>query len=216
LRLRDTLSAFNSLEGGRPYLVEQFSSDLRELSQRIDARATQLRSLQNKVSRCKEAPLVAVENRAEKTQLLAENEQLVGRALWLERQMIVSKLRLRLDHDHRDFCRIKRRLGRLAGEGEDDEDEDEEIGRNRERIKNLKASIEHEKARLMRLTVPATREVQAAELIQKYWRGFMVRRAGRPGSPTGFPELEGSVPGDGEGLPDKEQDGEGQEGEILV
>jgi cell division septum initiation protein DivIVA len=211
------LAALNCLEGGRPYLLEQFASELRELSQRIDARATRLRSLQNKVSRCKESPLVAVENRAEKTQLLAENEQLVGRALWLERQMITAKLQLRLDHDHRDFCRIKRALRRLAGGGHDSDDEDEEIGRNRQRIKNLKAAIGHEKARLMRLTVPATREVQAAELIQKYWRGFVVRRkARRTVSAAGFPELEGSLTGGGEGLPEQEQDGAGEEGEILV
>jgi predicted RNase H-like nuclease (RuvC/YqgF family) len=130
--------------------------------------------------------------------------------------MIAAKLQLRLHHDHRDFCRIKRRLARLASGSQDDEDEDEEIGRNRERIRNLKAAIEHEKTRLMRLTVPATREVQAAEMIQKHWRGFITRSVKRTTSVTGFPELDGSVQGDTEGLPEKENDAEAQEGEVLV
>jgi hypothetical protein len=61
----------------------------------------------------------------------------------------------------------------------------------------LKAAIEHEKATLMRLTVPATKEVQAAEMIQKHWRGFMARRTKRPTSIAGLPELDGSVQDDG-------------------
>jgi hypothetical protein len=174
-RLRQTLSAFSDLEntGSSPYLLEQFEEDVRRLSHRIDERPGVLSDLHKQLASTKEERILPVDNRAEKKQLLKENKQLVNRALYLEKQMISSKLRLRLSHD---FCRLRRQLGRLASPGTPETAEDLEIQKNRERIKNLKRGIEHETKRLIRLAVPVTAEVEAAELIQRFWRGCLARQ----------------------------------------
>jgi hypothetical protein len=67
--------------------------------------------------------MVAVENRAEKAQLLAENEQLVGRALWLERQMIMAAPRppQLLPDQAEPRGRVARRPGGRSQQGEDQE-----------------------------------------------------------------------------------------------
>jgi hypothetical protein len=177
-RLRSTLIAFSDLESSNssPYLVEQFEEDMRMLSRRIDDRATLLTELHKELMATKADQLIPVENRVEKKQLLKENQGLINRALYLEKQMISSKLRLRLSHDHRDFCKLKRQLARLTAPGAPETPEDIEIQRNKERIKQLKHGIEHETNRLIRLAVPPTPEVEAAELIQRTWRGFAARQ----------------------------------------
>jgi hypothetical protein len=91
--------------------------------------------------------------------------------------MLSAKLRLRLNHDHRDFCRLTWKPAKLAGASFVETPEDE--GRaNREAIKNLKGELAHEKRRLVRLAVPAA-EVEVAELIQSLWRGWCVPRGQR-------------------------------------
>ena len=128
--LRNTLAAFSSLDdpNSMEFLIQQFETELKEMSQRIDKRSTVLNSIDKKLRKRKAATLDGVENiQEQKTQLIAENHQLVARALYLEKQMISAKLRLRLNHDHRDFCRLKRQLGRLADNDENPNDEEDEI-----------------------------------------------------------------------------------------
>jgi hypothetical protein len=177
-RLRATLTAFADLgtSGSSAFLLDQFQDDVNLLAQRIYDRSSILNDLHKELTAKKEELLVPVDNRAEKKQLLKENQQLVTRALYLEKQMISSKLRLRLNHDHREFCALKRQFERLTSPDAVVSDEDVEIQRNKVRIKNLKRGIEHETQRLIRLAVPATVEVDAAELIQRVWRGFLARK----------------------------------------
>jgi nucleotidyltransferase/DNA polymerase involved in DNA repair len=215
-RLSATLSAFSELAGSdsSPFLLEQFEEDLRLLSRRIDGRSLRLTDLQKQLTAKKPDTVCPVDNRAEKKQLLIENRQLVTRALYLERQMISAKLRLRLNHDHRDFCKLKRKLANLAGDEVAETPEERETHANKETIKNLKHAIEHEKRRLMRIAVPATAEVEAAELIQSVWRGWRVRHgrgmdAMPPKRETPKKADHRAAPKFAEGRPVEEEDGEG-------
>jgi hypothetical protein len=77
-------------------------------------------------------------------------------------------------------------------------DEDDELDRNKHILQNLKRAIEHEKNRLLRVTAPPTMESEAAEMIQKHWRGYLTRKrfpivgkAERDAAEL-FPELEQS------------------------
>jgi hypothetical protein len=186
-RLRDTLAALHSVGSGpqpASYLLGQIEQDLTLLSSRIDARAAALRSVGHLVTRSKEVLLGAADGRVGKPQLLLENGRLVQRALFLERQMIAAKLQLRLHRDHSGLCRLKRRRAILSGDAaESVEDDESEVQRNKERARNLKRAIKHEKMRLARLTVGPTARELAAELIQRYWRGFATRRNLRPKRP---------------------------------
>lgn len=196
-RLRSTLSAFACTDdpSACEYLIEQFDNELKHLSQRIDKRSSTLASVNKKVTRTKAAIVKDVDNRDKKTNLISENQQLIARALYLEKQMISAKLQLRLNHDHRDFCRLKRQLARLVDHDENAIDEEDEINDNRQRIATLKRAIEHEKNRLVRYTVPPTLEEEAAETIQRCWRGYMSRKLNPkpPRAPEAddspFPEL---------------------------
>lgn len=193
--LRSTLTAFSTLEDpdSQNFLLEQFQKEVAELSKRLDQRSTMLDSLDKKLGKTKPATIDGTENQQEqKTQLIAENQKLVARALYLEKQMISAKLRLRLNHDHRDFCRLKRQLARLADNDSSGADEDAEINKNRRVIANLKQAIEHERQRLLQLELPPTREEDAAELIQRYWRGFSCRQ--KVGQPWKRNEASDEVP----------------------
>lgn len=179
-RLLETLSAFNSVNesiNSQTFLIDQFENELNQFSKRIDKRAILIDSIEKKSCRRKEAEFRNQDIFQEKTQLINENEQLVSKALFLEKKMIAAKLKLKLNHDHRDFCRIKRQLARLNDNDEDTNDEEMEIYRNKEIIKNLKNAIEHEKSRLLRVNAPPSLEEEAAEIIQKVWRGYMVRKS---------------------------------------
>lgn len=178
-RLLETLSAFNSVNesiNSQTFLIDQFENELNQFSKRIDKRAILIDSIEKKSCRRKEAEFRNQDIFQEKTQLIAENEQLVNKALFLEKKMIAAKLKLRLNHDHRDFCRLKRQLSRLADDDESSNEEEMEIYRNKEIIRNLKNAIEHEKARLLRVSAPPSLEEEAAEIIQKVWRGYITRK----------------------------------------
>lgn len=176
--LHDTLSAFNKLDdnSSQVFLIDQFENDLNQIQKRIDSRSLLITSIEKKSSRRKEGEYKNQSIFQEKTQLIAENQQLINKALFLEKKMIAAKLKLRLSHDHRDFCRLKRQLVRLANYDENPNEEENEILHNKIMIRNLKNAIEHEKKRLMRITSPPTIEEEAAEIIQKVWRGYVVRK----------------------------------------
>ena len=182
--LRSTLTAFSTIQNPESvdFLLGQFQSEISEFSKRLDERSTMIASVSKKLGKTKPAMIDGTENQQEQKKILiAENHKLVARALYLEKQMIAAKLRLRLNHDHRDFCRLKRQLGRLAQNDNAGNEEEEEINRNRRTISNLKQAIEHERQRLVQLELPPTREEDAAELIQRYWRGFNCRqKVGKP------------------------------------
>lgn len=177
--LLNTLSAFNSINeiDSQTFLIDQFENELNQISKRIDKRSILINSIEKKSSRKKEAAFKNQDMFQEKTQLIAENEQLVNKALFLEKKMIAAKLKLRLNHDHRDFCRLKRQLSRLADDDDTSNDEEMEIYRNKEIIRNLKNAIEHEKARLLQINAPPTLEEEAAIIIQKIWRGYITRKS---------------------------------------
>jgi hypothetical protein len=194
-RLRETLAAFNSPrenDDARAFLTAEYQEDLRQLSDRIDRRSVSLDSLHKRVTRAKPVEFLPSENRAEKTQLIVENQRLIARALYLEKQMISAKLQLRLNHDHRDFCRLKREFSRLSAEDDmNGDDENGELERNKKILRNLKKAIDHETTRLLRSTLPPTMEDEAAQLIQRHWRGYLVRRHFRP---FDFPRPEDQFP----------------------
>lgn len=177
--LLSTLTAFNAINeiDSQTFLIDQFENELNQISKRIDKRSILIDSIEKKSSRRKEAEFKNQDIYAEKTQLIAENAQLVNKALFLEKKMLAAKLKLRLSHDHRDFCRLKRQLSRLADNDESANEEEMEIYRNKEIIRNLKNAIEHEKTRLLRINAPPTLEEEAAEIIQKVWRGYKTRKA---------------------------------------
>jgi hypothetical protein len=223
-RLRDTLAAFNSptdTAEAQAFLTAQYEADIRQLSDRVDRRSARLDSLHKRVTREKPVEFLPIENRADKTQLLVENQRLIARALYLEKQMISAKLQLRLNHDHRDFCRLKREFARLSDDDIDGDDENEELDRNNQILHNLKRAIDHEKNRLLRSTIPPSMEDEAAELIQRHWRGDLARRhfvgfcSPRPDLIEEFPELAASDGEEASARPPTEEPPDEGDGEVL-
>lgn len=114
-------------------------------------------------------------NIIDRSELVAEHERLVAISLNLERVMLVKKMQLRLCHDHRDLCQLRIMLNSIEG-GESANTSEKQIARRyKSKIKNLKAQIQREKARLITVTKKPVKEEAAAISIQSLMRGFLCR-----------------------------------------
>ena len=208
--LRSTLTAFSTIQNPESvdFLLGQFQSEISEFSKRLDERSTMIASVSKKLGKTKPAMIDGTENQQEQKKILmAENHKLVARALYLEKQMIAAKLRLRLNHDHRDLSHLRRVLNKMEGGGGDYR-EDEEITENlKAAIGRLRDGIEAERERIRIATLPDTDEYDAAVIIQKNVRGFLYRISHEPiVRPTPRTERQEEE----EGHPHEEEEEEGK------
>ena len=113
----------------------------------------------------------------ERPDLVEEHQRLVAISLHLERQMLISKMFVRLWHDHRDVSALRASLNSLEGGGESNEEEYILSDLYRIKITNLKNKIAREKARLTYLTTLTSKKERAAVSIQSAMRGYLCRKA---------------------------------------
>jgi chromosome segregation ATPase len=194
----------------RKAAFREFNHDLSLLEDRLDERYTNISDAEAMVRLFRQTPdvpptkLVRQSNTVsvEAQKLLLENKKLTETALGQERFMLVQKMRLRLYHDHRDICRLRRVLNKLEGGG-GDYSEDEDISEKlRSRIRNLRRAIEREQGRIAALSTPQMDRHDAATAIQKAWRGYYYRIKSKgeaeplPSTPKGDEPPQESRPGD--------------------
>jgi hypothetical protein len=101
------------------------------------------------------------------------HRDLIERALYLERLILIEKMRLRICHDHRDLADLRLRLEHIEAPDDDDCDPDE--ADLKRRIRNCKEQIAREKAQIAREREPSAILDRAAASIQSAWRGFRCR-----------------------------------------
>ena len=108
-----------------------------------------------------------------KLSLSKVHERLTEKALYLERLILLQKLRLKICHDHRELSQLKDEL-EFIEMGREEEDE-EEISDLKNSISILKERIIHEKKRIGQLQYKHYHLFNSAVKIQKCWRGYCVR-----------------------------------------
>lgn len=101
------------------------------------------------------------------------HEDLVSLALYQEREIIVAKLKLKLQHDQRDLGKIREKFNDLDNWKDDNFDK---IRQEKEKIHHLKELITLERSRIARIKHFTNERDLAAISIQSAWRGFMVRK----------------------------------------
>lgn len=184
--IRETINLLNgAMEtmDDRRLLFKEFDRDLNQIYDRLDRRFKDLEFAENLVYSFKQdleghslyekvPNLPTNENRKK---LLEDNQQLVHTALAQEREMILKKMRLRLNHDHRDLSRLRRILNKLQGGGSDYREDEEITTELKNSIHILKDSIIRERERIRLLELPGMEEHDAALIIQKHVRGFLYR-----------------------------------------
>jgi hypothetical protein len=158
--------------GFSPFLNAHFESRLSRLKARLNTYYCSLMELDREVRSTRVIDGGSLDDKCEKTRLLGLNDRLIDRVLFQEQQILVDKLRLRLLHDHRDICVAREQL-ELVRQGRDPPAPDT---RQKERIRNLKGAIEHERWRIALLRSGHAELHIAAAVIQKTWRGYSYRR----------------------------------------
>ena len=139
----------------------------------------------------------------ENNQLKAENDQLTAKALYLERMIVVQKMKLKLCHDHRTLDELKNELDVLQNEGPDlqsfnqntdeknndeydinnieEEDYPDENDEDLESFKNsielIKERIQDEEKRIAFYENQYYPIHSCAIDIQRVWRGYLVRKS---------------------------------------
>jgi hypothetical protein len=184
----DRLTGAMTLLADRRATFKDFTQELRILEDRLDARFAGIGTAESMVKLFRQTPddpparlaRPSTAVNVERQKLLQENRRLTEIALGQERVVLVQKMRLRLYHDHRDVCRLRRILNKMEGGG-DDYAEDESITEKlKSRTQNLRRAIERERERIARLSGPQARRHEAAAIIQKAWRRYLYRLATRP------------------------------------
>jgi hypothetical protein len=168
----------------RKAAFREFNDDLILLEDRLDSRYAGISAAESLVRLFRQTPddppvrLARPSNAAslERQKLLLENRKLTEIALGQERFLLVQKMRLRLYHDHRDMCRLRRVLNKLEGGGEDFSEDEDISEKLRSRIYNLRHAIQREQGRIAALSNPQMERHEAATAIQKAWRGYCYRR----------------------------------------
>ena len=121
----------------------------------------------------------------------SENDHLTEKALYLERLIVIQKMKLKLCHDHRDLALLsnefdiaKERIKNYSDKNHEEEEQDDNIfeldddvdQKLKTNIKNIKAAIEHEKKRIKAYESKFYNFYDAASKIQKVWLGYNCRR----------------------------------------
>jgi hypothetical protein len=109
--------------------------------------------------------------------MLQEHWDLIEKALYLERLILIEKMKLRICHDHRDLAALRLKFEQIE-EPEDDECDPDEADLKR-RIRNCREQIKREKARIAHERDPDSILNRAAASIQSAWRGFRCRAENR-------------------------------------
>jgi hypothetical protein len=110
----------------------------------------------------------------QKMYIKTEHEELAEKALENERFIILSRMKLRLCHDHRDLASLRKQLEAL-NESEADESE-QTTDELRGRCRVVKSAMDYEKERIRKERWTCADEFFAAVSIQSSWRGFAYRR----------------------------------------
>jgi hypothetical protein len=190
------LTNFADCESGRPAMIAAFSRDLDCLRKRLELRQARLIELERQVTlfRPEEAPVAAPPTRHElrmppprrfvlsledaprqKAHIRREHAQLASEVLANERLIVLTRMRLRLAHDHRDLAALRRRLERLFAGGEDEDGAEARARTLREQCRTVAAAIRAEKDRIKQENWVCADEYFAAVAIQSAWRGHACR-----------------------------------------
>lgn len=166
---QDCISSIGKRLQNRANLLQNCSKKLNSFDQRVV-----LHSNTEDISAYLER---SVSNNRSQKELLDENKQLVEQALALERVLLMHNLKLKLNHDHRDLLDLRSLLCKMM-DGSSDNSEEEQIVSNLKRTaKNIKTHIEEERKRIDYLKSPINIENEAAIVIQKLVRGYLVRKS---------------------------------------
>jgi ElaB/YqjD/DUF883 family membrane-anchored ribosome-binding protein len=111
-----------------------------------------------------------------KAKVRAQHDQLKEQALANERMIILTRMQLRLIHDHRDLDALRKRVENLLHDAEADSNEEAENQRLRMQCRRLKGRIEYEKDRIRKESWVCADEYYAAVAIQSAWRAFAFRK----------------------------------------
>jgi hypothetical protein len=191
----DRMTGAMTLLDARKAAFREFNQDLALLEQRLDDRYASVSAAESLVTLFRQTPdeppvkLVRPSNAVsvERQKLLLENRRLTQLALGQERFILTQKMRLRLFHDHRDVCRLRRILNKLEGGGSDYSEDENITEKLKSRIHNLRRAIEGEQDRIAKLSNPQMERHEAATIIQKVWRGYRyrlyMRRQAGPSTP---------------------------------
>lgn len=161
------------------HLQNCFERRIAKLEVRVSDRLSQLSSIEKDSKSSRVLFSGILDDKAEKTKLIGENDRLVQIALHQEQRALTDRLKLRVYHDHRQLYKI-RELFERAKKGEEIQERDEEDDNRRTQIHNLKSAIEYEKWRISSLQSDQCDVNEAASLIQKTFRGYLQRLKEKP------------------------------------
>lgn len=178
--LRNLISSINeSSEQSKPnhFLVKYVDQQISLYFRKINERAMEIDQLEKNVNASRVILGGQIEDKLEKTRLLGENERLIDQALLKERQTVVLKMRLQMNHDHRKLCELRNKFEAFKnGEQTIDDDEFKRIEAKKIAIANLKEAINHEKKRIENLNSQYYKIHRSATIIQSLVRGWIVRQ----------------------------------------
>ena len=109
-----------------------------------------------------------------RAQELKEHRDLIEKSLYLERMIVIQKMKLKICHDHRIMEQLKLELSQI--EDDDADDTDSEVQAERNRVRRLKEQILREKERIREEQDEHNYVHFAAVAIQSAWRGYLQRR----------------------------------------
>lgn len=189
-RLRSLVNAFKSNRKESLILNAYFNERLSSLESRVVERLARVDGIEKDAkSACLRVGADPTSSLG-KTQLLDENTRLVQIALHQEQETVLSRLKLRVFHDHRQIQWLKNLFER-ARKGEKLDVVNDDIFDRKARLRELRAAIDYEKWRIAVLRSPQYEVNAAATVIQKTWRGYIQRLRERgvyhgPYSQSGF------------------------------
>ena len=180
-KLTHYLNEYKTGKSASPFLKQHFRKELEGINEDINSRAEKLLNIEREVKSTRVIFGGDLSDKNEKNRLLLENKRLVDLALFLEQLTIVEKMKLRMNHDLRDYCKYKRFADNiLKGNSVDFKMEDQIIKQKKATIAHLKRAIEYERYRIAALQSPQYEINDAAIVIQKHWRGYLQRKKGIP------------------------------------
>lgn len=107
-----------------------------------------------------------------RAQELKEHRDLIERSLYLERLIVIQKMKLKICHDHRIMEQLKQDLSQIE---DIDDDSSDDLQSQRNKIQNLREQVMREKERIREEKDENNFVHFAAVSIQSAWRGYLQR-----------------------------------------
>lgn len=172
--------------GERKNLLKEFEKELSEDSVLLKKRYHLINSLEKLINKYSPPPMCEYglsnnpnysdESADFRAKMNKENEMLSSYVKYLEKKIIVMKMKLKLYHDQRDYATLKKNLNAFES-GSSPVNEDEEIeNKIKTQIKNIRTYMKYEKERIEKCKSPLFHQHDAACSIQSAWRGYAVRK----------------------------------------